>query len=337
MSTEPNQIAFSPEEKARIRKAILVNILKKIEQGGTPTAQEQRVLDEATAAPMETSLAPGQSAPAAPAEAGREPSRAEWAAFYSVSEKQLSRWRTDGVAKNLPPPLGMPEQMCDWWPQIYTNRVSAKIIAAAERVRRGEVPPGGPVAAPTSAAGPKPSGQVELSLGFLKDKRGFHYQDSVALAELNLRACAEILRQALEKNDYTLLRTAQQQYLDANEAYRKTKLSAQKIGEQEGAFLSRETVRSELAQIHSAIPKRLRLVLAEKLSVFHRQQTSPTIDQIRGIVEAAVDEACISLRDSDFTDPSSDLQLPASCPPQPSIANSTDRSPSPKSGSIRET
>jgi phage terminase Nu1 subunit (DNA packaging protein) len=45
--TEPLQL--TPDDAARIRSATIANIVKKIKKGGTPTAHEAKILEEATA------------------------------------------------------------------------------------------------------------------------------------------------------------------------------------------------------------------------------------------------------------------------------------------------
>lgn len=85
--SEPNQqgAQLTPDQAERIRAATISNIVKKIKKGGTPTVAEQKLLEEATAAPatgdIKTATCSG-------------PELAEW---FGYDKRRIEQFADEGV------------------------------------------------------------------------------------------------------------------------------------------------------------------------------------------------------------------------------------------------
>ena len=210
----------------------------------------------------------------------------EFAEFYHVSLRQIHRWRAEYQKKlKRPAPLGDPQSMVDFWPEVFTNKVSSKLVDALDRVTPPVIHPPAVDAAEFAAS-------------------NFNYNDSVAIAELNLRACATILERAIATGDPVEIRKAQPAYNDASETLRKTKLASARITKDDGDSFDAATVRAEIHRIHGSIPKSLRTKIKEDLVTFYRANVTPTLDQIRSLVDKSIDDACVNLTSTAFADPS---------------------------------
>ena len=285
--TKPDTPAtLTPKEKAQVDRDIFRNILAKIKGGGVPTLIEQRILDAATLGGAEAKPEP-HSRKRTESQIARDN---RFMNFYELSQRRLQEWKKAYLDKTGQPcPLEDPEKMRDLWPSVFKGPVSPNILRAIEK-HLWQVP-----VMPGIVARIDPvKGVVPLIEG------DFNYNDSVALAELNLRACAQILDTALASGDAGAIRNAQPAYLAAAETYRKSQISAARVNAQQGNSFDADKIREELHAIHVAIPREIRSTVKDKLVEFYTLEVNPTPQQIRVAVDDAVDLACIRLKDTAF-------------------------------------
>lgn len=208
----------------------------------------------------------------------------------------ISRWqRAFQQQLGIEAPLGEPFEMADLWPRVFKQKPPLSIITKLGKFGRPSKVVEAMKASKTSVATSTPPPLPPDS-----EAADFNYNDSVLIAELNLRACAAILERAIATGDTEEIRAAQPAYSVAAEILRKTKLASAKISKDDGDSFDAATVRNEIHRIHATIPKTLRTRLKDDLSAFIRSNVTPSVDQIRTAVDAAIDSAFAHLANSAF-------------------------------------
>ena len=223
-------------------------------------------------------------------------SQRAWAKQYDVSAMAISRWRRAFQKQlGIEAPLGEPFEMADLWPRVFKQRPHPSIIAKLGKFGR----PSKVVEAMKASKTPAATAPAPL-LPTDPEAADFNYNDSVLIAERNLQACARILDIAIATGDPEEIRSAQPSFNAAAETLRKTKLASAKISKDDGDSFDAATVRNEIYRLHAAIPKALRSRLKDDLSAFIRSNVTPSVDQIRTAVDAAIDSAFAHLANSAF-------------------------------------
>lgn len=288
---------FSPEELERIKRATVVNILKKIESGGVPTARESAIL-EAAAVPATAPEAAASAEPPAAAGftlAADAPQRInDIAAGYGVDRKTVRRWRQRGEACGDPAPLHDPAAMLLWYPKVFKQRPPACIEKAAAAAKSAPAPqPSGAGITPLPTLPAFPDIHVSLD--------DFSFEAGVNVTRINFQVQAAQLNAALRSGDPAQVRTAQIAFNEAWKAYREAERDKAKILEAEGLTLPKERVRQELIDLHGNISKRFRTDL---IDAFLEVPTAVADRETwTAFVHALVDRICSRLQETQFCDP----------------------------------
>jgi len=199
----------------------------------------------------------------------------------------IGRWiKKFSDALGIDAPLHDASDMHRRWPEVSSEKCPPAIVRNI-----GKIGPPSPVSsAPVEAT---PTSDPDAA-------PDFNYNDSVLIAEKNLRACGAILDRAIASGDVNEIRAAQPAYKDASETLRKTKLASAKISKDDGDSFDAKTVRNEIHRIHATIPKTIRTRLKDDLSAFLRSNVTPTVDQMRTAVDVAIDSAFSHLSSVSF-------------------------------------
>lgn len=209
-----------------------------------------------------------------------------WAERYGTGHVIIGEWKKKfKAALNIEAPLHDASEMFRRWPEVSREKCPPAIVRNIG------------IIGPPSAVSSEP-----VSLAFTGEQMdaAFNYNDSVLIAEKNLRACGAILDKAIEAGNVAEIRAAQPAYKDASETLRKTKLASAKISKDDGDSFDAATVRNEIYRLHASIPKTLRTRLKDDISTFLRANVTPSIDQLRTAVDTAIDAAFAHLAESAF-------------------------------------
>ena len=165
----------------------------------------------------------------------------EYMPIYDASLRTIKRW----VKMNAP--LDEPEKMADWWADNMKHRPPAKIL---------ELAGGTPVVAPGAEAvglsdtNPLPDGSAMTPLEQARAILGAAYNE--------LR-----LAQAANPPVPARITLAQRSYNSASEQLRRIELADPKIQAAAGAVVEKEAVRSILMELHTAIHRGVRGLVAK--------------------------------------------------------------------------
>lgn len=285
-----NPAGLSEEERAaigaalgKVNKRIVMNILKKIEDGGIPTERELEIVRTA-GAPASTAPSPdpGQFI----LDVVNVPSdRKGQAEFYGAGEKTVKTWAKIGREAGDPAPFADPEGMVAWWERlrekgILKHRVPENLLAAATKWKAKLQPPA--EAAPAAAV----PAMLDLSEF---DNVDLTFDVGAKMAELNYKVHAKMLRDALESNDPAKMRAAHSAYEKAFEIYISAEGRKTKIMAEQGLMVARADVERTIVQLHAPIPRRLRASLRAAYRML--PEPRPPQDVWNGMVEKMVAEA----------------------------------------------
>lgn len=210
-----------------------------------------------------------------------------WAEKYGCGHVIVGEWKKKfRTALGIDAPLHDASEMFRRWREVSSEKCPPAIVRNIG------------IIGPPSVVSSEPLESMPTSEATTAD--GFNYNDSVLIAERNLRACGAILDKAIAAGDVAEIRAAQPAYKDASETLRKTKLASAKISKDDGDSFDAQTVRNEIHRIHATIPKTIRTRLKDDLSAFLRSNVVPTVDQMRTAVDVAIDAAFAHLASVSF-------------------------------------
>lgn len=293
----------------KVNKRIVMNILQKIESGGIPTPREMEILNASSAAgpAVPTPAAPPPAEPQLILETPDTPQgQAGVAARYGVSVRKVKRWVAVGRETSDAPPLHSPAEMVAWAGRMKDKKVEgfkyrcpAEIEAAARAA----------IAAPVATALAVDSAEPAPDLGELAidltdwDPTEVNFDDGVAAAKMNFTVQAGLLRQAFESKNPDKIRSARAAFKEALDLYREVERDRKKIMADQGELLRRDVIRREMNDLHSNIPRNLKIRLKDSFPSLPAAIQSKEVWY--AFVENLVDDVCRRLVESNFAAPES--------------------------------
>jgi hypothetical protein len=253
----------------KVNKRIVMNILQKIESGGIPTPREMEILN-ASSVPGPTAAPAGATPPAEPELILESPDtpqgQAGIAAKYNVSVRKVKRWVAAGRETGDVPPLHSPTEMVAWAGRMKEKKVEGFKYRCPEEI---EAAARKQATAPTPAIAPAEAGDTARGLGELDidltgwDPTEVNFDDGVAAAKMNFTVQAGLLRQAFDSKNPDKIRTARAAFKEALDLYREVERDRKKIMADQGELLRRDVIRREMHDMHSNIPRNLKMRLKD--------------------------------------------------------------------------
>jgi len=273
-------------EQARANE--LTAIEKKVAAGSVLSARELAILEAAADPPLPS--------PDFALEADQSPgplaglTQAQLASRYGYSQRAVKKWIHDGREKSIPAPLDRPEEMIGWFGQVYDPRQAPQKLRLAVQSILAEIatPANAPEAPP-----PRPRVEVaEAEQGFEAMLRRLRNSEATKFREYE---------QAVEDQDVSRAGFLFSEWTKIVEKLRALEKTAGQTLETMGIFVRKEEVARELAQIHAAIPRSLKMALRRLRRKASEAAADPAAWNL--FVEEYVDRCCNQLVDTGFVEP----------------------------------